>query len=109
MLDLTEVAKNYEPVVARLAARGSTLDLGPFKKLFGERRELHISVEELQKRRNAASDEIKKNPKAISEERRAELRQLGDQIKEKEGRLKEVEDELSKILLLIPNVPDASV
>src|SRR5438067_406627 len=108
MLDLREVAKNYDAVVARLKARGGNLDLGPFQKLFGERRELHIAVEQLQNRRNAASDEIKKNPKAISEERRTELRALGDQIKEKEGRLKEVEDELSKILMLIPNVPHES-
>src|SRR5438874_2460978 len=109
MLDLREVAKNYEQVVARLATRGGTFDIEKFRALFDQRRSLHIETEALQGRRNAASDEIKKNPKAISDERRAELRKLGDEIKERETKLKDVEAEVEKILLVTPNVPHESV
>jgi seryl-tRNA synthetase len=37
------------------------------------------------------------------------MRQLSTEIKEKETRLKQVEEELEKILYLLPNVPDESV
>src|SRR5688500_16401838 len=100
MLDLKEVSKNYDSVVERLKARGGNLDLGPFQSLFSERSALNRDVQALSQQRNQASEEIKKNPKAISEDRRTQLRALGEQIKEKDGRLKEVEDELSKILFL---------
>ena len=35
------------------ATRGGNLDLGPFQRLFAERRELYVSVESLAARRNA--------------------------------------------------------
>src|SRR5436309_744374 len=100
MLDLREVAKNYEEVVNRLATRGGAFDLEKFRELFKLRRSLHVETEQLQSQRNSASDEIKKNPKAISDEVRAKLRQLGDEIKTKENHLKEVEQKIDEILLV---------
>ncbi|MFL5319919.1 MAG: serine--tRNA ligase [Myxococcaceae bacterium] len=112
MLDLKEVAKNFDAVVARLKSRGGGLDLGPFQKLFGERRELYVSLEALQQKRNVANEEMKKkakeDPRAI-DALRGEMRQVSQDIKDKEGRLKTVEEDLEKILLLIPNVPHESV
>src|SRR5262249_31085295 len=43
------------------------------------------------------------------EKLRGELRALSQQIKEDEKRLTAVEDELSSLLLMVPNVPDPSV
>src|SRR5687767_14448763 len=98
MLDLKEVAKNFDTVVARLKARGGNLDLGPFQRLVSERRDLYVSMEALQAKRNQANEEIKRlakeDPKAI-EARRGDLRQVSQDIKDKENRLKEVEEELS--------------
>jgi seryl-tRNA synthetase len=112
MLDLREVAKNFEEVVARLNTRGGSLDLGPFQALFKERKELHIAVESLSHKRNTANEEMKKrakeDPKSI-DALRGELRTVSQEIKDKEARLKAVEEELERILLFIPNVPDASV
>jgi seryl-tRNA synthetase len=112
MLDLKYVAQNFDRIVARLKSRGGGLDLGPFQKLVQERRELYIQVESLAARRNTANDEMKKkakeDPKAL-DALRGDLRQVSQEIKEKEARLKAVEEELEKILLLIPNVPDDSV
>jgi seryl-tRNA synthetase len=112
MLDLRNVAQNFDAVVTRLKARGGSLDLGPFQRLVGERRELYVAMEALSARRNTANEEMKKkakeDPKAL-DALRGDLRAVSQEIKEKEARLKEVEEELSAILLLIPNVPHESV
>src|SRR5712692_4046131 len=112
MLDLKNVAQNFESVSQRLKLRGGNLDLGPFQQLVPERRELHMALESLSQRRNAANEDIKKKakeqPQAIAS-LRDEMRGLSQAIKEKETRLREVEEELSRILLLVPNLPDPSV
>ncbi|MET0403933.1 MAG: serine--tRNA ligase [Cystobacter sp.] len=112
MLDLKNVAQNFDSVVARLQSRGGSLDLGPFKSLVSERRELYVAMESLSARRNAANEEMKRKAKedpAALESLRGEMRAVSQGIKEKETRLKEVEEELSRILLLIPNIPHESV
>src|SRR5579871_6016372 len=112
MLDLKTVAQNYEQVIARLNTRGGGLDLGPLKRLFQERGSLYQAMEGLSHKRNLANEEIKKkvkeDPQAV-DAARGEMRALAQEIKEKETRLKEVEDELARINYLIPNVPHESV
>jgi seryl-tRNA synthetase len=112
MLDLRNVAQNFDAVVARLKTRGGSLDLGPFQALFTERRDLYVSMEALAARRNAANEEMKRKAKedpSAMEMLRGDLRGVSQEIKEKEARLKEVEEELNRILLVIPNVPHESV
>ena len=112
MLDLKEVARNFEAVAARLRDRGGTLDLGTFQALFGERKALYVEVESLQARRNAANEEMKRlakeNPQGI-DAARGELRAVSTSIKEKEARLAEVEGALEKLMYDVPNVPAPSV
>ncbi len=112
MLDLKFVAQNFESVVERLKSRGGDLNLGPFQARVQQRRDLHIALETLSHRRNAANEEMKRkakeNPLAL-EALRGELRDLSQTIKEKENQLRVVEEELSGILLLIPNLPHPSV
>ncbi|WP_224368714.1 serine--tRNA ligase [Hyalangium versicolor] len=112
MLDLRYVAQNFDAVVARLKTRSGNLDLGPFQRLFTERRELYVAMEALSARRNTANDEMKKKAKedpSALEALRGDLRAVSQEIKEKEARLKEVEEEINRILLLIPNIPHESV
>jgi seryl-tRNA synthetase len=112
MLDLKHVAQNFEAVLARLRARGGNLDLTGFQTLVTERRGLHVALEALQARRNVANDEMKRvareDPAAL-EPLRGNLRALSQEIKDHERRLAGVEEDLSDLLLTIPNVPDASV
>ncbi len=112
MLDLKFVAQNFESVVERLKSRGGDLNLGPFQARVQQRRELHITLEALSHRRNVANEEMKRKARedpAALEDLRGELRDLSQAIKEKENQLRVVEEELSGILLLIPNLPDPSV
>lgn len=112
MLDLRYVAQNFDAVVARLKTRGGNLDLGPFQALFSERGELNSSMQSLAARRNAANEEMmkkaKEDPKAL-DALRGDLRAVSQDIKDKQNRLNEVEQEINRILLLIPNLPHESV
>lgn len=111
MLDLKTVANNFDAVLARLKTRGD-IDLGDFPRLVQERRDLYVAMETLSHQRNVANEEMKKkakeDPKAL-EALRGDLRAVSQQIKDKEARLKSVEEELEKILLTVPNVPHESV
>jgi seryl-tRNA synthetase len=112
VLDLKYVAQNFETVLQRLRLRGGNIDLGPFQTLVLERRQLYMDLESLTRERNAANEGMKKtaqqDPRPL-EGTRDRLRALSQAIKEKENRLKVVEEELSRILLFIPNLPDESV
>ena len=108
MLDLKEVAKNFDSVVNRLAARGGALDLTRFRQLFDERKRLYVELESNQAQKNKASQEIKLD---ISKRDAlgAMVKALNQAINDQEGRLKGVEDELSQMMMLVPNVPHESV
>lgn len=112
MLDLRYVAQNFDAVQSRLQSRGGTLDLSSFQKLVSERRDLNVSLEGLLAQRSSANDEMKRKAKedpAGLDALRASLRAVGQDIKDKESRLKEVEEQLSQLLLTLPNLPHESV
>jgi seryl-tRNA synthetase len=110
VLDLKEVAKNFDAVVARLADRGGALDLTRFKELFFERKKLYVELEAGQARKNRVNDEIKLNPeKAKAEGLYAGMKELGKVLKDQEAQLKAIEDEIGLIMMLVPNVPHESV
>ena len=113
MLDLKYVSAHFDAVVERLKSRGEEgLDLGAFREQVEERRQLYIAMESLSHRRNQANDEVKKkakeDPKAVDGVR-AEMRAVSQEIKEKENRLREVEEALQNTLLYLPNLPHESV
>ncbi|MBL8950555.1 MAG: serine--tRNA ligase [Myxococcaceae bacterium] len=112
MLDLKELAKNYDTWVPRLADRGGNLDLGPFKALFEDRKKVYVELEALLAQRNKANEEMKalaKTNPAAMKERSAELKTLGASIKEIETKRDEVDQQLEKLLYDVPNVPHESV
>jgi seryl-tRNA synthetase len=112
MLDWRAVAASPDAVAERLRARGGTLDLGPFLTLVQERRALNIALETLQQRRNAGNEEMKRVAKAAPqalEASRAHMREVSQTIKEQEKRLGLLEEELDRIMLDVPNLPDPSV
>jgi seryl-tRNA synthetase len=120
MLDLKFVVENKEAVLAMLAARGQGLDeLQAFPGLAGvdpwaldaERRALIREVEELRHRQRVAGEEIARRGKAKQDasDLRAEMKGVAERIKQGDARLEEVKAALERFLLVLPNVPDASV
>ncbi len=108
MLDLKEVAKNFDAVVARLKTRGGALDLSRFQELFTERKKLYIELEANQASKNKAQEQMKTDAEK-RKELGASMKELGLVIKDQEAKLKTLEDELLTQMLLVPNVPHESV
>ena len=108
MLDLNQVAKNFDTVVARLSARSGTLDLSRFKELFAQRKSLYVELEANQAKKNKAQ-ELMKTDASKRAELGPEMKALGQVIKDMEVRLKAIEDELGPLMMNTPNVPHESV
>jgi seryl-tRNA synthetase len=113
MLDVKMVRSNPDEVRAALLRRGaaSTSSLDEFLTLEEERRRLLTDVESMRAARKRASDAIATVKKAggDADAAIAEMRSLGDTIKERETSLAEVEEQLRTMLLEIPNIPLADV
>jgi seryl-tRNA synthetase len=111
MLDIQLLRNDLDGVAARLAARGIPVPVAEFQRLEGVRKSVQTRTQELQSRRNALS-------KLIGEAKRkgedaaalmAEAAALPDEVKRVEDELERVQRELTDLLLVIPNVPHASV
>ncbi|WP_242343587.1 serine--tRNA ligase [Anaeromyxobacter terrae] len=114
MLDLRAVAQDFESFEKKLARRGEAAvqAIAPVKPLAARRRELNVLLEKQKKEQsdaNAKIRELMRTDKAAGEKARAELRVLGDAVKATEQELGQVEAEIERLLLLVPNPPHASV
>jgi seryl-tRNA synthetase len=111
MLDITYLRDNIETARDRLTHRGFSLDVQTFQRLDGERKTIIVELEKLRQHSNTASKEIAKQlkEKADVTEKRNEMKLVSEQIKEKEGALKVVEDALFNFVAVIPNLADPEV
>lgn len=111
MLDIRFVRDNRNSVKRMLEQRGYDMELQPLLALDQQRREAIQEVESLKHERKVVSDQIAQMKKK-GEDASAiitRMRQVSQRIKELDGKLGEVEDEIHRSLLLIPNVPHESV
>ncbi len=113
MLDLKFVRENRDRVTEEIKKRGVDLDLEDLIRYDDKRKELSKKADELKALRNRVSDEIGKLKRDSKEEeaegKRDEMKGISYEIKELDERIKRCEDAIAEILLLIPNLPDASV
>jgi seryl-tRNA synthetase len=111
MLDLRFVREQGEQVKAALARRGVKLDLTEFLELDAKRRAAQQEIETLRRSRNEVSEEIGKLKKSgqPAEDKVAEMRAVGDSIAALETGIREQEEAQRNILLMIPNLPHATV
>ncbi|MDE2117572.1 MAG: serine--tRNA ligase [Betaproteobacteria bacterium] len=111
MLDIQLLRHDLAAVASRLALRGFTLDIEKFAQLEAGRKQIQTRTQELQARRNATSKQIGA-AKAKGEDTAAimaEVATLGDELKQLENKLEQVQHELNAFLSVIPNTPHASV
>ena len=104
--------RDHLDVFAEMAKkRGTALDLGAFRKLDKERRELITATEQLKAQRNKASEEIArlKKEKQNADALIAEMKQVSERIKQSDERIAELDAKQRDLLLTIPNVPHSSV
>jgi seryl-tRNA synthetase len=112
MLDVKMVRTDPDMVRRALERRGdSTSSLDEFLAVEERRRKLLTEVESRRAERKRASDDIAAVKKAggDADQAIAAMRALGEQIKEHETALAEVEERLGAMLLELPNIPLADV
>ena len=115
MLDIRQFRESPEHVRERLATRGIEFPekVDDILRLDTERREAITAVEELKAKRNSGSKEIgllmsqKKLDEA--ESKKAEVREIGNQISQLDIKASQTDQELQNILLRLPNLPHADV
>jgi len=113
MLDPAYVREHLDEVRAGLRNRGLDADaiLEPLTALDAKRKALIPTVEGLKRDQNAAGEKVAQakkqgiDPSAVFAENKAR----GQQIKELEAELEQVERERADLLMTVPNLPHASV
>ena len=111
MLDIQLLRKDAVLVAERLAARGFAFDTARFESLEGERKTIQTRTQEAQSRRNSLSKQIgmMKGKGEDTTAVMAEVAGLGDEQKQLESRLSELQAELNDFLMGVPNLPHESV
>jgi len=112
MLDIKLIRSDPDGVRDALRRRGehAESELDKLLELDRSRRALLVQVEEKRSLRNTVSEQIAvaKRAKEDATEQIEAMRTVGDEIKELDARLKEVEAALEEELLQVPNLPDPS-
>jgi len=111
MLDLKTVVANLDEARKRLSTRGpqAAEALAPIEALALERRQLIQSSETERAEQRKASEQMRTLKGEEQASLRARLKALSDGAKEKETRLKEVEERIESALLGVPNLPHETV
>lgn len=114
MLDIKRIRNNPDIIKQAMLNRSKSFDISLIDKvveLDERRREILVEVEALKSKRNTDSQlipKLKKEGKPV-DDIMAEMKELADRIKEYDEELSKVEDEITMILLRIPNVPNEDV
>ena len=118
MLDITQLRKDLDTVVARLATRKNPqtfLDEAAFRALEAERKSIQMRSEELQSKRNSLSKQIgmlkSKGPAGAAEVEAvmAEVGGLKAELDSSVTRLDQIQLDMQTLLLAVPNLPHESV
>ena len=116
MLDISQLRRDLPAVVARLEARKTPqpfLDVALFTALEAERKTRQTRTEELQARRNSLSRQIGQHKAkggdsaALVAPLMAEVAGIADEMKAGAERLEAIQAELHRLLMALPNLPDA--
>ncbi|MCC6248386.1 MAG: serine--tRNA ligase [Rubrivivax sp.] len=114
MLDIQQLRRDLDGVVAQLARRKSAqplLDVPRFQALEAERKQIQTTTEAAQARRNALSRQIGQ-AKAKGEDASAAMAEANGLAAEQQTgaeRLEAIQAELATMLMSLPNLPHASV
>ncbi len=110
MLDIHQIRDNTDDLKRALRRMGvGEQEIDSLRTLDQEARELRTEMEKLRAEINSASKELARLTAEQRDTRRAELRAVGDRIKEMEILCGVKEQEIRDRLLVMPNIPDPRV
>ncbi len=111
MIDIKLLRTELEETSVKLERRSYQLDKKGLSALEARRKEVQVRTQELQSRRNASAKEIGR-AKAAEEDTAslmAAVANLGDELKQAEAELDSIQEQVSDVLLGIPNLAHESV
>lgn len=111
MLDLKLIRGETEKVKKALGRRKEVVDIDAIIAVDDKRRALLFEAEGLKAKQNEVTKQIpvmKKEGKDTTAVF-AEMKEISEKIKELDSQTREVEEELNRMMLTIPNIPDESV
>jgi seryl-tRNA synthetase len=111
MLDPALLRGQLDSVAERLQTRGYDLDKAAIENIEAQRKAVQTETQELQNLRNTRSKAIgmAKGKGEDTSALMAEVAGIGDKLKANEQKLAEIQADLAKITLGMPNLADASV
>lgn len=111
MLDLKFIREKLDLVKKSIADRGLKLDLDNLLKLDDSRRKVLNELEALRAQKNQANEEITALLKAKknTQDKISSMKTIAEKIDNLEDKLKGINSELDKLLLLVPNIPHPSI
>lgn len=105
MLNIQKIIEETDHVKERLASRGEDAPIDEIVELDVRRRGLIVDVDELRGHRNETSKAIGAAKQKPSPEQIAEMREVGNRIKQIEADLLETEESLRYLMIVLPNLP----
>lgn len=111
MLDIKILRTESERIKEALKNRNNDLDIEPAIKLDIERRALLTDVEQKKAKQNEISKQIPQMKKAGEDTSAifAEMKELSNEIKADDEKVREIDEKLRDFMLRIPNIPNPSV
>lgn len=111
MHDPKYLRDNLDAVRAALGPRGQDVPWDSVQTLSEERRALTTQVEQLRHELKKGSDEVarRRRAKEPADDAITAMKEVGDRIKDLEGRLRDTEEQLNSHALRIPNLPHHTV
>jgi len=111
MLDLKFIRDNIDLVKKSLEDRNLDLSLDNFVQLYDQRRKILLELEDLRGKKNKANDEISSllKEKKDAKEKISGMKAISEKSGLLESQIRDIEQELNKIQLSIPNIPHVSL
>lgn len=111
MLDIKLIRENPEKVKQGIANKNEKNRIDELLELDKQRRDIIAHADELKSKRNTVSQQVGQMKKSGQDATAiiAEMKCVGDEIAEYDGKLRSIEEEMDVILRLIPNLPHTSV
>ena len=105
MIDLQDLRKRPEAYQEAAQKKRIKIDVKALLDLDAKRRDLLKDIEEMRSTKNAVSKKVPQMKGKEKDEAIAEMKTVGEKLKEQEGELATVEAQWEKLLLLLPGIP----
>ena len=111
MLDIKILRQEPERIKEALKKRNNDLDIEPAIELDKQRRTILTSVEQKKAKQNEISKKIPQMKKAgeNTDQIFAEMKELSNEIKADDEKVRDIDEQLRNFMLRIPNIPNSEV